>query len=263
MNSLQTQVEDWFKNNDGFNHKVLLDKYDSSEYFSSYLSEKMYDIVFLDVEMPKMNGMELAREIRSKMPWAIILFLTSHSEFAPDGYRVQALRYITKSRLDADRLLNVSCLHRAHCYSGNDITDAIINCKYSEAQMLGINFRFSANLHQPISIDSVDICGVLANQIDNAFDACKKIRIGGKEVVIDIKQVNEMVFFKVTNTTSDDPFDKNGELKSTKITDAKRHGFGLENMQTIAEKYSGFMQTEYRDGRFISLVMLNNQPLDT
>lgn len=163
----------------------------------------------------------------------------------------------------ADRLMNVSYLHRAHCHSGNDITDAIINCKYSEAQMLGINFRFSANLHQPISIDSVDICGVLANQIDNAFDACKKIRIGDKEVVIDIKQVNEMVFFKVTNTTADDPFNKNGELKSTKITDEKRHGFGLENMQAIAEKYSGFMQTKYRDGRFISLVMLNNQPFDT
>lgn len=101
MNSLQTQIEDWFKNNDGFNHKVVLDKYDSSERFSSCLSEKMYDIVFLDVEMPKLNGMELAREIRSKMPWVIILFLTSHSEFAPDGYRVQALRYITKSRLDS------------------------------------------------------------------------------------------------------------------------------------------------------------------
>lgn len=55
-----------------------------------------FDIFFLDIEMPEIDGMELARQIREALPDSVIIFLTSHDEFAPDGYRVQALRYLSK-----------------------------------------------------------------------------------------------------------------------------------------------------------------------
>ena len=54
------------------------------------------DLAFLDIEMPEMDGMQLAKQIRETLPDSVILFLTSHDEFAPDGYRVQALRYLSK-----------------------------------------------------------------------------------------------------------------------------------------------------------------------
>ena len=55
-----------------------------------------FDIFFLDIEMPEIGGMELAKRIREALPDSVIIFLTSHEEFAPDGYRVQALRYLSK-----------------------------------------------------------------------------------------------------------------------------------------------------------------------
>ncbi len=55
-----------------------------------------FDLFFLDIEMPEMDGMQLAKQIRETLPDSVILFLTSHDEFAPDGYRVQALRYLSK-----------------------------------------------------------------------------------------------------------------------------------------------------------------------
>ncbi len=55
-----------------------------------------FDHFFLDIEMPEMDGMQLAKQIRETLPDSVILFLTSHDEFAPDGYRVQALRYLSK-----------------------------------------------------------------------------------------------------------------------------------------------------------------------
>lgn len=55
-----------------------------------------FDLFFLDIETPEMDGMQLAKQIRETLPDSVILFLTSHDEFAPDGYRVQALRYLSK-----------------------------------------------------------------------------------------------------------------------------------------------------------------------
>lgn len=72
-----------------------------TDYFSARslreaLETSGFDIFFLDIEMPEIGGMELARQIRKAHPDSVIIFLTSHDEFASDGYRVQALRYLSK-----------------------------------------------------------------------------------------------------------------------------------------------------------------------
>ena len=56
-----------------------------------------YDIIFLDVEMPGMNGFELAEKIREHSPEACLIFLTSHTELAMEGYEVRAFAYLPKS----------------------------------------------------------------------------------------------------------------------------------------------------------------------
>ncbi len=56
-----------------------------------------YDIVFLDIEMKELNGIETARRIRKTDKSVLIVFLTSHQNFAVDGYEVKAFRYILKS----------------------------------------------------------------------------------------------------------------------------------------------------------------------
>ncbi len=162
------------------------------------------------------------------------------------------------------RLLSTSHPHTVVCHSGSDITDAIINCKYAEAKELHIAFSFVANLHDPVSIDPIDICGILSNQIDNAFDACKQIDNPKVRMVeVEVKQTQDMVFFLVKNTVAHDPFENNAVLQSTKQKGKKRHGLGLENIRGIAEKYNGSVRNEYVNGRFISSVSLCDKPLNT
>lgn len=60
---------------------------------------KIYDIYLLDIEMPGITGMDLARKIHEEDVEAIIIFITSHPEFAMDGYEVNAYRYILKSQV--------------------------------------------------------------------------------------------------------------------------------------------------------------------
>lgn len=56
-----------------------------------------FDIAFLDIDMEGLNGIELARKLRSKNPTAIIIFVTNFIQYAPEGYEVQAFRYLLKS----------------------------------------------------------------------------------------------------------------------------------------------------------------------
>ena len=59
-----------------------------------------FDIIILDIEMDGMNGLEAAERIRRKDEDVLLMFLTSHSEFAIDGYAVNAYRYMLKGESD-------------------------------------------------------------------------------------------------------------------------------------------------------------------
>lgn len=59
-----------------------------------------FDIIFLDIEMDGMNGMETAYFIREKNPEIDIVFITVTSDYVFEGYNVRAVRYIMKKEID-------------------------------------------------------------------------------------------------------------------------------------------------------------------
>ncbi len=60
------------------------------------------DVVFLDVDMPEMDGIEAAGHLRRKYPDVLLVFVTDYIEYAPAGYRVDAFRYLLKSRISQE-----------------------------------------------------------------------------------------------------------------------------------------------------------------
>ena len=59
-----------------------------------------YDILFLDIDLGKESGIDLARKMRKMNPEAVLIFVTNFSEYAPEGYEVDAFRYLAKSELE-------------------------------------------------------------------------------------------------------------------------------------------------------------------
>ena len=59
-------------------------------------SENIIDIAFLDVNMPGLNGIDLARKLRETSPDVNIIFATGYDEYAKESYNVQASGYLTK-----------------------------------------------------------------------------------------------------------------------------------------------------------------------
>lgn len=55
-----------------------------------------YDMVFLDIEMPNMNGMDVARRLRDIDSDVILFFVTNMVQFAAKGYEVAAFDYVIK-----------------------------------------------------------------------------------------------------------------------------------------------------------------------
>lgn len=59
----------------------------------------LYDLLLLDIEMPGMNGLELARVIRRTDRKVMIVFLTNYENFVFQGYEVGAFRYLMKTEI--------------------------------------------------------------------------------------------------------------------------------------------------------------------
>lgn len=55
-----------------------------------------YEIIFMDIQMPDMNGMEAARRLRTVDQQVILIFVTNLTQYAIAGYEVSAMDYILK-----------------------------------------------------------------------------------------------------------------------------------------------------------------------
>ena len=55
-----------------------------------------FDIIFLDIEMPKLGGMPTAERIRRQDPDVVLVFITNMAQYAIRGYEVDALDFVLK-----------------------------------------------------------------------------------------------------------------------------------------------------------------------
>jgi two-component system response regulator LytT len=75
----------------------LVGRYPSAVEALRAIHSQKIDVVFLDIQMPDLNGIELARVLdNSKTNKPRIIFTTAYNQFALEGYRVDALDYLLK-----------------------------------------------------------------------------------------------------------------------------------------------------------------------
>lgn len=79
----------------GISYRIV--EYSSGEeVLSEYRQIHGQKILYLDIKLDNMNGMETARQIRQWDPSSVIIFVTVYPEFVFQGYEVRALDYILK-----------------------------------------------------------------------------------------------------------------------------------------------------------------------
>ena len=71
----------------------LAGKYSSAVQAMKELANQQVDLIFLDIQMPELNGLEFSRMLP---PETCIIFTTAFDQYAIDGYKVNAIDYLLK-----------------------------------------------------------------------------------------------------------------------------------------------------------------------
>ena len=91
---LKDIIQKWAKNKD-----IIVDvRYfeNAEEFLFHWDAEGQFDLAFLDIEMAKMNGMQLAKNIRAIDKTMLIVFTTGLKDYVFRGYDIQAFHYLLK-----------------------------------------------------------------------------------------------------------------------------------------------------------------------
>ena len=139
-------------------------------------NDSAYDIIFLDIKMENINGIDTTRNIRKINTDVLIAFLTSHEEFAKDGYEVNAFRYLSKP-IREDKL--IECIENAKkiCDGAKKI---IIKYKDEEIILKATNIIYLEAQNKDIYIHTRDNVYVQKNNLsyyENQLKECGFFRV--------------------------------------------------------------------------------------
>ncbi len=144
--------------------------------------------------------------------------------------------------------------------TGNVGLDAILSSKVSIARKNNIEVNCTAKVPGQLKITDVHLCAIVGNLLDNAIEACEKIKCSGEDPVpqqkfirIYIGLFKEQLYISVSNSTNAKYRRRLNELVTSKLGE---HGFGLRRIDKIAEKYDGFVNRKNEPGIFATEVML-------
>lgn len=75
---------------------INVESFASGEEFLASEKKEMFDVIFLDINMEGMNGIETAQKIRQFSEDIVLIFITAYVAYSPEGYKVNAIRYLLK-----------------------------------------------------------------------------------------------------------------------------------------------------------------------
>ena len=138
--------------------------------------------------------------------------------------------------------------------TGNKMTDVILNSKISLARSKEIQVRADAHVPVTLTTAQIDLCIILGNLFDNAIEACLKLPSKERMIRVYMEMKNTQLYISFTNTTAQKKQKReNGRFASTK---GGGHGYGLVRVDTIIERYQGYIRRGSEDGAFTTEILL-------
>ena len=138
-------------------------------------------------------------------------------------------------------------------HTGNLVVDALMSNAAHIAENKKIAFESHIHINgEKMSIDRYDFSVVLGNLLDNAMEACDKIT-ENPYVKVTIETTETALFIDVVNSALHKVNLYGGY---TDKKDKNRHGYGIQNIDAVAQKYGGVFHYEYQKSCFVASVIL-------
>lgn len=137
--------------------------------------------------------------------------------------------------------------------TGNDGVNAMLMKTVPECEEKGIEFRYVVLGHLD-DVDTMDMVNLLYNLLSNAVEAAEK-KEGSKKVKLLIRREDEEMEIELENSIAGPVLEQNPNLQSQK-KDPERHGFGMESIYRMIEKYQGDYSRWEEPHRFFQTIVL-------
>lgn len=143
--------------------------------------------------------------------------------------------------------------------TGSMVADAIINRYYVKCRESGIGLKCSGSFPDSMQIEATDLCVILSNGLENAWEAACQCR-SGREIQVSIGNRKNLIFITIRNPSST-PQVIEGDIIRTSKSDRENHGLGTGNMQEAARRSGGHIKWRYdaQQGDVITKICLKNE----
>ena len=139
---------------------------------------------------------------------------------------------------------------RTRIYCADPVVNAVLNAKMEKAEGSGISCEYQVDLEEALPLDDIELCSLFANTLDNAVEACEKIREREKRrISLKARCRNGHFSCEIVNSKENKITEKNGNFETDK-DDRSSHGIGLRNVRQIVQKYRGEMDVSYTEDTF-------------
>ncbi|RGZ66854.1 ATP-binding protein, partial [Eubacterium sp. AM49-13BH] len=135
--------------------------------------------------------------------------------------------------------------------TGNITLDGILNYYYGKFEEQNIKAAFDIIVPENMGFGAMDINIIMGNLLDNAYENAVKAK--ESDIKVNIKYNGNMLYISVANTFDGKVNKDKDKYLSTK---GEEHGYGLENIKRITEKYGGNMKIEHNDTMFVVSIII-------
>lgn len=134
-------------------------------------------------------------------------------------------------------------------WTGNNTLDMLLSQKKSVSEQMGIRFDIEAVYHPYLPFNDNQICSLFGNLLDNAMEACERMKGNERWILTKIEKQNQMLFIQITNSIEKKPQKDRGIWISEKA-DKKSHGYGRKSVGRIVEEYGGIISYQVKEHEF-------------
>lgn len=142
----------------------------------------------------------------------------------------------------------------AVCYTGNEAVDSLINIKIRTAEQYEIKVITKMEIRTSLAPSPMELCRIFANALDNAIEACCKLKNEDKFICISIKEIDENMLIEISNSSGEAD---TSDLSSTKPHNGL-HGYGVQSIYSSAARIGGMLSFQYYDGIFKMKLLVKN-----
>ncbi|WP_297713315.1 sensor histidine kinase [Clostridium sp.] len=139
-------------------------------------------------------------------------------------------------------------------YTDNIAVDSILSSKINLAKEKGVEIGLELNVSSEIKLSNVEICTLLGNLLDNSIEACEKVE-KNKFITLKILGIDDKLIIRIRNSTNGSLKEVGGIFKTTKIRGM--HGIGLSQIDSVVEKYGGYIKRVHENNIFDTAIMIN------